>query len=195
MNAAVRSAVRVALAHGHKVYAVNDGFQGLANGALFEMEWHTVAGWTGQGGSLLGTKRTLPNPHMEKIAQTISKFNISALLVIGGFEGYRGVLQLFEARVHYDQLCIPMCLIPATISNNVPGTDFSLGADTAVNAAMEVTLSRWHINCVTLILFLFKLLLFGLSFTFSRSCTVSSKTDIQYRGWVVNSSLISTLIL
>ncbi|XP_022596165.1 ATP-dependent 6-phosphofructokinase, liver type [Seriola dumerili] len=137
MNAAVRSAVRLALAHGHKVYAVNDGFQGLANGALFEMEWHTVAGWTGQGGSLLGTKRTLPNQHMEKIAQTIAKFNISALLVIGGFEGYRGVLQLFEARNHYDQLCIPMCVIPATISNNVPGTDFSLGADTAVNAAME----------------------------------------------------------
>uniref|UniRef100_A0A8C4NQS1 Phosphofructokinase, liver a n=1 Tax=Dicentrarchus labrax TaxID=13489 RepID=A0A8C4NQS1_DICLA len=131
MNAAARSAVRLALAHGHKVYAVQDGFQGLAKG---EMEWHSVAGWTGQGGSLLGTKRTLPNKHMEKIVETIAKFNISALLVIGGFEGYEGVLQLFEARSRYDELCIPMCVIPATISNNVPGTDFSLGADTAVNA-------------------------------------------------------------
>lgn len=55
-------------------------------------------------------------------------------------KAYRGVLELFEARAHYDALCIPMCVIPATISNNVPGTDFSLGADTAVNAAMEVTL-------------------------------------------------------
>ncbi|XP_041807318.1 ATP-dependent 6-phosphofructokinase, liver type [Chelmon rostratus] len=137
MNAAVRSAARVALAHGHKVYAVHGGFQGLATGAVTEMEWHTVAGWTGQGGSLLGTKRTLPNKHMEKIVETIAKFNISALLVIGGFEGYEGVLQLFEARSRYDELCIPMCVIPATISNNVPGTDFSLGADTAVNAAME----------------------------------------------------------
>ncbi|XP_070831497.1 ATP-dependent 6-phosphofructokinase, liver type isoform X2 [Chaetodon trifascialis] len=136
MNAAVRSAVRVAIAHGHKVYAVHDGFQGLARGAVIEMEWHAVAGWTGQGGSLLGTKRTLPNNHMEKIVETIAKFNISALLVIGGFEGYEGVLQLFEARSRYDELCIPMCVIPATISNNVPGTDFSLGADTAVNAAM-----------------------------------------------------------
>lgn len=43
-----------------------------------------------------------------------------------------------------------MCVIPATISNNVPGTDFSLGADTAVNAAMEVMLSRWQINGATL---------------------------------------------
>uniref|UniRef100_A0A4W6FDR7 Phosphofructokinase, liver type n=1 Tax=Lates calcarifer TaxID=8187 RepID=A0A4W6FDR7_LATCA len=134
MNAAVRSAVRIALAHGHKVYAVQDGYQGLANGTVYEMEWHKVAGWTGQGGSLLGTKRTLPNKNMEKIVETIAKYNISALLVIGGFEAYEGVLQLFEARSRYDELCIPMCVIPATISNNVPGTDFSLGADTAVNA-------------------------------------------------------------
>uniref|UniRef100_A0A8C5CQN8 ATP-dependent 6-phosphofructokinase n=1 Tax=Gadus morhua TaxID=8049 RepID=A0A8C5CQN8_GADMO len=137
MNAAIRSAVRVAIAHGHKVYAVSDGFQGLATGAVSEMTWHSVAGWTGQGGSLLGTKRTLPSAFMEKIVETISKFGISALLVIGGFEAYEGVLQLFESRGRFDELCIPMCVIPATISNNVPGTDFSLGADTAVNAAME----------------------------------------------------------
>lgn len=43
-----------------------------------------------------------------------------------------------EARERYEELCIVMCVIPATISNNVPGTDFSLGSDTAVNAAMEV---------------------------------------------------------
>uniref|UniRef100_A0A673CBV1 ATP-dependent 6-phosphofructokinase n=1 Tax=Sphaeramia orbicularis TaxID=375764 RepID=A0A673CBV1_9TELE len=137
MNAAVRSAVRLALIHGHKVYAVHNGFLGLASEDMFEMEWHKVAGWTGQGGSLLGTKRTLPEKNMEKIVGTIKKFNISALLVIGGFEAYKGVLQLCEARAHYEELCIPMCVIPATISNNVPGTEFSLGADTAVNAAME----------------------------------------------------------
>ena len=56
------------------------------------------------------------------------------------------MLQLFEARGLFDELCIPMCVIPATISNNVPGTDFSLGADTAVNAAMQVMLSRQQIN-------------------------------------------------
>ncbi|KAM8857758.1 ATP-dependent 6-phosphofructokinase, liver type [Synchiropus picturatus] len=137
MNSAVRSAVRMALADGHKVYAVHNGFQGLANEDMFVMEWHDVAGWTGQGGSRLGTKRTLPSKCMEKIVNTIGKLKISALLVIGGFEGYFGVLQLFEARSQYEELCIPMCVIPATISNNVPGTYFSLGADTAVNAAME----------------------------------------------------------
>ncbi|XP_069052559.1 ATP-dependent 6-phosphofructokinase, liver type isoform X3 [Lepisosteus oculatus] len=137
MNAAVRSAVRVGLAQGHRIYTVNDGFEGLANGAVTEVNWHDVAGWTGQGGSLLGTKRTLPSSCMEKIVESISKYNIQALLVVGGFEAYEGVLQLAEARGRYDELCIVMCVIPATISNNVPGTDFSLGADTAVNAAME----------------------------------------------------------
>lgn len=137
MNAAVRSAVRVGLAEGHKVYTVNDGFEGLAKGAVTEANWHDVGGWTGQGGSLLGTKRILPNSCMEDIVENISKYDIHSLLVVGGFEAYEGVLQLAEARGHYDELCIPMCVIPATISNNVPGTDFSLGADTAVNAAME----------------------------------------------------------
>ncbi|XP_051787333.1 ATP-dependent 6-phosphofructokinase, liver type-like [Erpetoichthys calabaricus] len=137
MNAAVRSAVRVGLAEGHKLYTVSDGFEGLANGMLKEVAWGDVGGWTGQGGSLLGTKRTLPNTFMEKIVENIRKYNIQALLVIGGFEAYEGVLQLVEARGHYDELCIVMCVIPATISNNVPGTDFSLGSDTAVNAAME----------------------------------------------------------
>uniref|UniRef100_W5K6V0 ATP-dependent 6-phosphofructokinase n=1 Tax=Astyanax mexicanus TaxID=7994 RepID=W5K6V0_ASTMX len=137
MNAAVRSAVRMGLAAGHRVYTVSDGFEGLANGEVNEVSWHSVAGWTGQGGSLLGTKRTLPSTCMEKLVENLNKYNIQSLLVVGGFEAYEGILELFDARGHYDELCIPMCIIPATISNNVPGTDFSLGADTAVNAAME----------------------------------------------------------
>ncbi|XP_073710853.1 ATP-dependent 6-phosphofructokinase, liver type [Misgurnus anguillicaudatus] len=136
MNAAVRSAVRVGLATGHRVFIVNDGFEGLANGAINKVLWHEVAGWTGQGGSLLGTKRTLPNSCMDKLVENLKNYNIQSLLIIGGFEAYEGVLQLVEARGRYDELCIPMCIIPATISNNVPGTDFSIGADTAVNAAM-----------------------------------------------------------
>ncbi|XP_025070522.1 ATP-dependent 6-phosphofructokinase, liver type isoform X2 [Alligator sinensis] len=104
---------------------------------IHEVGWHDVAGWLGRGGSMLGTKRTLPKTCMEKIVETVRKFNIQSLLVIGGFEAYEGVLQLVEARGQYEELCIIMCVIPATISNNVPGTDFSLGSDTAVNAAME----------------------------------------------------------
>ncbi|KAH0623935.1 hypothetical protein JD844_007145 [Phrynosoma platyrhinos] len=137
MNAAVRSAVRIGICQGHTMYAVNDGFEGLSKGQIREVGWHDVAGWLGRGGSMLGTKRTLPKTCMEKIVENVRKFNIQALLVIGGFEAYEGVLQLVEARGQYDELCIIMCVIPATISNNVPGTDFSVGSDTAVNAAME----------------------------------------------------------
>ncbi|XP_040842629.1 ATP-dependent 6-phosphofructokinase, liver type isoform X4 [Ochotona curzoniae] len=137
MNAAVRSAVRTAISQGHTVYVVHDGFEGLAKGQVQEVSWHDVAGWLGRGGSMLGTKRTLPKAHLEPIVDNIRAYNIHALLVIGGFEAYEGVLQLVEARGRYEELCIVMCVVPATISNNVPGTDFSLGSDTAVNAAME----------------------------------------------------------
>uniref|UniRef100_A0A8C9XLX4 6-phosphofructokinase n=1 Tax=Sander lucioperca TaxID=283035 RepID=A0A8C9XLX4_SANLU len=86
MNAAVRSAVRVGITEGHKMFAVSDGFEGFYKGHIKEIKWGDVGGWTGQGGSLLGTKRTLPGKHLEKIAEQIKIHNINALLVIGGFE-------------------------------------------------------------------------------------------------------------
>lgn len=67
-----------------------------------------------------------------------SSLGASISPALGCLQAYEGVLQLVEARGQYEELCIIMCVIPATISNNVPGTDFSLGSDTAVNAAMEV---------------------------------------------------------
>ncbi|XP_026147700.1 ATP-dependent 6-phosphofructokinase, platelet type isoform X5 [Mastacembelus armatus] len=137
MNAAVRSAVRVGISEGHKMFAVSDGFEGFYKGQIKEIKWADVGGWTGQGGSLLGTKRTLPAKHVEKIAEQMRKHNINALLVIGGFEAFESLLQLFEARATYEEFCIPMCMLPATISNNVPATDLSIGADTALNAIVE----------------------------------------------------------
>ncbi|KAM9552489.1 ATP-dependent 6-phosphofructokinase, platelet type isoform 3-T3 [Salvelinus alpinus] len=137
MNAAVRSAVRVGISEGHKMFAVNDGFEGFYKGQIKEIKWADVGGWTGQGGSLLGTKRTLPAKHVEKIAEQMRAHNINALLVIGGFEALECLLQLYEARSSYEEFCIPMCMLPATISNNVPGTDLSIGADTALNSIVE----------------------------------------------------------
>ncbi|XP_070784327.1 ATP-dependent 6-phosphofructokinase, platelet type isoform X5 [Enoplosus armatus] len=137
MNAAVRSAVRVGISEGHKMFAVSDGFEGFSKGQIKEIKWADVGGWTGQGGSLLGTKRTLPAKHVDKIAEQMRKQNINALLVVGGFEAFESLLQLYEARATYEEFCIPMCMLPATISNNVPGTDLSIGADTALNAIVE----------------------------------------------------------
>uniref|UniRef100_A0A674DMH2 ATP-dependent 6-phosphofructokinase n=1 Tax=Salmo trutta TaxID=8032 RepID=A0A674DMH2_SALTR len=137
MNAAVRSAVRVGIKEGHKMFAVNDGIEGFYKGQIKEIKWGDVAGWTGQGGSILGTKRTLPAKHLDKIAEQIRIHNINALLVIGGFEAFECLLQLYEARTSHEDFCIPMCVLPATISNNVPGTDLSIGADTSLNAIVE----------------------------------------------------------
>uniref|UniRef100_A0A3B3SDM1 ATP-dependent 6-phosphofructokinase n=2 Tax=Paramormyrops kingsleyae TaxID=1676925 RepID=A0A3B3SDM1_9TELE len=137
MNAAVRSAVRVGISEGHKMFAVYDGFEGFYNGQIKAVKWADVGGWTGQGGSLLGTKRTLPGKHLDKIAEQMRKHNINALLVIGGFEALESLLQLHEARLHFEEFCVPLCMLPATISNNVPGTDLTIGADTALNAIVE----------------------------------------------------------
>ncbi|XP_008119413.1 ATP-dependent 6-phosphofructokinase, muscle type isoform X1 [Anolis carolinensis] len=133
MNAAVRSTVRIGLIHGHRMLAVHDGFEGLAEGKVEEIGWSGVGGWTGRGGSSLGTKRTLPKKYFEEISNTIANFNIHGLIVIGGFEAFTGSLELIEGRAKFEELCIPICVIPATVSNNIPGSDFSIGADTALN--------------------------------------------------------------
>ncbi|XP_034717832.1 ATP-dependent 6-phosphofructokinase, platelet type isoform X8 [Etheostoma cragini] len=134
MNAAVRSAVRVGISEGHKMFAVSDGFEGFYKGQIKEIKWADVGGWTGQGGSLLGTKRTLPAKHIDKIAEQMRKHNINALLIVGGFEGFLSLLELLTARGKFDEFCVPMVMVPATVSNNVPGSDLSIGADTALNA-------------------------------------------------------------
>ncbi|XP_054878289.1 ATP-dependent 6-phosphofructokinase, platelet type-like isoform X5 [Poeciliopsis prolifica] len=137
MNAAVRSAVRVGITEGHKMFAVNDGFEGFYKGQIKEIKWGDVGGWTGQGGSLLGTKRTLPAKHLDAIAEQMRIHNITALLVIGGFEAYVGLLELSSARDKYAEFCVPMVMIPATVSNNIPGSDLSIGSDTALNAITD----------------------------------------------------------
>ncbi|NXI91562.1 PFKAP protein, partial [Psophia crepitans] len=137
MNAAVRAAVRVGITEGHKMFAVIDGFEGFARGKIKEISWGDVGGWTGQGGSILGTKRILPAKYLEKIADQMRTNNINALMVIGGFEAYLGLLELSAAREKYDEFCVPMVMVPATVSNNVPGSDFSIGADTALNTITD----------------------------------------------------------
>ncbi|XP_068437362.1 ATP-dependent 6-phosphofructokinase, platelet type isoform X2 [Clinocottus analis] len=134
MNAAVRSAVRVGISEGHKMFAVSDGFEGFSKGQIREIKWADVGGWTGQGGSLLGTKRTLPAKHVDKIAEQMREHNINALLIVGGFEAFLSLLELLTARGKYDEFCVPMVMVPSTVSNNVPGSDLSIGADTALNA-------------------------------------------------------------
>ncbi|XP_032329752.1 ATP-dependent 6-phosphofructokinase, platelet type isoform X3 [Camelus ferus] len=137
MNAAVRAAVRVGIADGHRMFAVYDGFEGFARGQIKEIGWSGVGGWTGQGGSILGTKRTLPGKFLQDIAAQMRAHGINALLVIGGFEAFQGSLVMADARGSHPEFCVPICVVPATTDNNIPGTDLSVGCDTGLNVIVE----------------------------------------------------------
>ncbi|CAO3674658.1 unnamed protein product [Rhizopus stolonifer] len=139
MNAATRTAVRYALNRGHTPFGINNGFPGLARGTVKELSWIDVDGWTSRGGSELGTNRAVPGESVDMgmVASQLQKYNIQSLLIVGGFEAFSAVIQLEKARADYPSLCIPIACIPATVSNNVPGTDFSLGSDTALNAIVD----------------------------------------------------------
>ncbi|XP_031640399.1 ATP-dependent 6-phosphofructokinase isoform X2 [Contarinia nasturtii] len=138
MNAAVRSFVRNCIYRGDAVFGIHDGIEGLIAGNINQMNWSDVTGWVGQGGAFLGTKRTLPEGKFEKIAAKLREFKIQGLLIVGGFEAYHACGQLADQREKFKEFCIPMVVIPSTISNNVPGTEFSLGCDTGLNEITEI---------------------------------------------------------
>ncbi|RCI12799.1 hypothetical protein L249_0729 [Ophiocordyceps polyrhachis-furcata BCC 54312] len=141
MNAAVRAAVAYCLSRGHEPIAIHNGFAGFARhhgdkplGAVRPFDWLEVDGWASKGGSEIGTNRELPSESgMELIANLVEQYQFDALFIVGGFEAFHSVSQLRKARDDFPSLCIPICLLPATISNNVPGTEYSLGSDTCLN--------------------------------------------------------------
>lgn len=137
MNSAARAAVRLALARGDQVFGVYDGFEGLVNARGEWLTWMSVNDWANEGGAMLGTNRTQPHQYLALIATTLERLRIDAVLNIGGFEAFTGLLELAKQRSRYRPFCIPMVVLPATISNNVPGTEISLGTDTATNQIME----------------------------------------------------------
>ncbi|KAG0046438.1 6-phosphofructokinase, alpha subunit [Gryganskiella cystojenkinii] len=137
MNAAVRAAVRYALNRGHVPFGIQNGFPGLIAGQIKEMKWMDVDGWIAHGGSELGTNRDQPSLDLGMVSYQLQKFNIQSLLLIGGFEAYTACLEMYNGRGLYPALCMPIVHIPATISNNVPGTEYSLGCDTSLNAIMD----------------------------------------------------------
>ena len=138
MNAAVRSFTRNCIFSGNNPVAIHNGIDGLMAGEVKPLLWSDVTGWVSEGGALLGTRRTLPAKDYNACARQLAQFKIQGLVVIGGFEAFQAVLQLAEARPQFKQFRIPMVVLPATISNNVPGTDFSIGADTALNEITEI---------------------------------------------------------
>lgn len=138
MNTAVRAAVRTGLDRGHVMLGVSQGFEGLIKDDVKEMEWMSVAGWSGLGGSELGTNRKVPDgQELYAIARNMEKEGIQALLMIGGYTGYQAAHKLYEARRTFPAFNIPMVCLPASINNNLPGSELSIGADTALNSIVQ----------------------------------------------------------
>jgi 6-phosphofructokinase 1 len=138
MNTATRAAVRIGLDEGHEMLGVTGGFQGLIDGDIAELGWMSVRGWTTAGGCELGINRKVPyGKDFYAIARNIEDLKIDGLLMIGGWSGYDACLRLAVRRDAFPAFNIPMICLPATINNNLPGSELSVGADTALNAIVE----------------------------------------------------------
>jgi 6-phosphofructokinase 1 len=138
MNTAVRAAVRLAVDQGHRMMGVRNGFDGLIRGQIDELGWMSVSGWGSVGGSRLGTSRDVPaGADLYAIARTLETHGIEGLLVIGGWAAYQAAHKLFSERANFPAFNIPIICLPASIDNNLPGSELSIGADTALNNIVD----------------------------------------------------------
>ena len=134
MNAAIRAVTRSAIFAGWKVYGIYRGWEGLIDGEVKEFTTESVSGIIFEGGTILRTARSKRFLTVEGRAQayeTIKKFGIDALIVIGGNGSLSGAQEL---SAEYD---IPVIGLPGTIDNDLYGTDNTIGYDTALNTIVE----------------------------------------------------------
>jgi 6-phosphofructokinase 1 len=137
MNTAVRAAVRLGIDAGHTMLAVRNGFRGLIDGDVQEMDWMSVSGWVSRGGAELGTSRKIPDGRdFYDMARCLEAYGIDGLLMIGGWAGYQAAYELYSRRDGFPAFKIPIVCLPASINNNLPGSELSIGADTALNTIM-----------------------------------------------------------
>lgn len=134
MNAAIRAVTRAGLAHGLEVVGIRRGYQGMIEADFMELYSTTVSGILQQGGTFLGTARSKEFRYeegREKAYQNLKNAGIDAVVVIGGDGSFNGALEFSQ---EYD---IPFVGIPGTIDNDMYGTDYTIGYDTAVNTVVQ----------------------------------------------------------
>lgn len=134
MNAAIRAAVRTAIHYQIKVFGFKHGYNGVINGDIIELKRNSVANTIQRGGTILGTARSTEfktDPGMAKAKKTLIKHKIDALIVIGGDGSMKGAHEFTK------KYRIKMIGLPGTIDNDLFGSDFTIGFDTAVNSALE----------------------------------------------------------
>ncbi|MGH3145886.1 MAG: 6-phosphofructokinase, partial [Rubrobacter sp.] len=133
MNAAVRAVARTAFFRGWEVMGVWAGYKGLLEGRIYPMDRRRLGGIIHRGGTVLGTERsqefTTPEGQ-RRAAGKLAEAEVEGLVVIGGNGSLTGAMKLAE-------LGVRVVGIPATIDNDMEGTDTALGVDTALNTALE----------------------------------------------------------
>lgn len=138
MNAAVSVAARCLLNQGIPVFGSRDAFHGMIRGDFIELDWHELVEWVNRPSSNIGTARfDFHDNDYDKISETILRRNIRGIIAIGGLGTYLRVAGLAGLRDRYPAFKIPMILVPASIDNNLPYTEFSIGSDTALNNVIE----------------------------------------------------------
>lgn len=133
MNAAIRAVVREGLNLGLEVYGIYDGYQGLHQNRIEKLTRQSVSDVINRGGTFLGSARfpEFKEENVRKEAiQNLKQHGIDALVVIGGDGSYMGAKKLTE-------MGYPCIGIPGTIDNDIPGTTYTIGFDTALNIVVD----------------------------------------------------------
>lgn len=134
MNAAIRSVTRAAIANNFEVVGIRRGYQGMIEGDFTSLKWNDVSGIIQTGGTILKTARSAefrtPEGRKKAYSQLI-KEKIDAVVVIGGDGSFTGALAFSQ------EFEIPFIGIPGTIDNDIFGTDYTIGYDTALNTVVE----------------------------------------------------------
>jgi 6-phosphofructokinase 1 len=134
MNAAIRAVVRTAIYNKLEIYGIRRGYQGMIEGDIFKMETTSVSNIIQRGGTILKTARSkefMTKEGRKKAFAQLKKNGIEGLILIGGDGTFKG------ANAFFNEFSLPAVGIPGTIDNDIAGTDYTLGFDTAVNTAVE----------------------------------------------------------
>ena len=134
MNAAIRAVVRAAIFNGCEAYGIYDGYEGLIEGNMKRLESHDVSNIIQRGGTILKTARSAEFRTVEgraKAYEQMKQNGLDALVVIGGDGTFSG------ARLLCQEHNVPVVGVPGTIDNDLYGTDYTIGYDTAVNTVVD----------------------------------------------------------
>ncbi|GGM26659.1 ATP-dependent 6-phosphofructokinase [Paraliobacillus quinghaiensis] len=133
MNAAIRAVVRKAIFSDMEVYGIYNGYQGLMEGNIKKMELGSAGDIIQRGGTVLYSARSdefKTEEGQQTAIKQLNKFGIEGLIVIGGDGSFQGAAKLTEKGY-------PCIGVPGTIDNDIPGTDFTIGFDTALNTIID----------------------------------------------------------